>query len=1379
MPVQSEKRVLWHPRHSNKFVVGGGSQITLYELSDEQPEIRQVTSQHELQFMKCFAWSPASIPSDIFAVGHTSGRVDLLRLEASRYSQLGRDENVLSSGPILSLPVRNQRSCNALAFCPSDPNYLAVGLDKVRGDSSLVIWDVQEEMGVFRTTMNPFDNSNVVTIPHSKELIGKFSTYPPIPRTDHPVRTDQRIVQAHAQTELISSLAWLPQNTHPYLLLAGLSPRWLRLFDIRNPAGSGAGASYVSSIATKVTGIATDPFDTTRFATWGDGVVTVWDLRKLHISRIHSDSTNATPSPTPLLTFSEKDAGLDGVSSTLALGASKPSVASSSTSSKTRGVSATDFPNLPVVQHSTYMTAEFSPSRRGVLVTLAKDANYVRLWDVLEVDNSPISREVDNVDENIIKLQDKVPVGRKSWANLPWGSSGTSTESKNPSPIHEEEHREQSQHPMLILYNTRKAFTRSIPNPLCSFAAVPPVYLSHKTISKIVVVSQLGEITVQSVHDAPQALAWSSRGDMLYGPLQSVDKDDVKIGFGVVHSYHEEQEETVKDEYIHDSQTSPSVTRPSTNQKPFPASEPNELHERGRPRNPITFREVPPSPALFGRGDAEGFPALSRPIIENPVSANLAATKPTDGRKEEEKKMTFSPAAALRVPLRPTNALLSPLNVSAIPYNEPSTPIKSQSSNPPTPKYQSMVNGGKASVVHAAANDISVLMRRRAIRGYSIRDPLRNASVIRELSRSGNPGAGVEFEEPSVFRSKESEMLADLWEWIHHSQKFLSSPTPLVQGYDFSFAGVWGIWDGPPSIGGSGTIPRYKDSNTHYAEHSTNMSEEYSSNSGSLTSGSVSSSLTGSINMSSGSSMMFGGSSIISGNIGDAEATPVHRDRLELPLETETASLYPSFDRSRRVKAQDETSTSRTTRTRSPITEPLTNDPEWRQALLQLLARTEEAPSASRLPNFPYVSTSRPLQRHVCLHLIGWGFILRDDSLMAEVRRWEREGEGDEGYARAAAWLVFSGRYGGGAGVSNEGAVHGEGAIECLLRSEGAHFVFALSLLFSSTNSNPLPLRLDESHHMMSGVIAALVPFASATLTTPNSSSKLALPSTLLEHYARLVNKLQDSYLRALLTHLTAISSSVTPSGEHWLEILHDEEDLLPFYERLALAFCFLDDTALTTYLRRCREHALGKNGGDVDALIVTGLGTSEGREVVGLWLDRIGDVQSAALLGWTGLSSSLGRERIPKLASDLKTKGQTSIQDSQVTRWVETYRDFLDSVKLFHCRVEFDIERGEMLQIAKDQKITNLAPRQILIRCNYCNKTVTPNAEINLSESNNLGTGQDSIPRGKPTTCPNCGRALPRCSICLMILSIVPDAHREAELLLNHSQYRGTSQSQ
>jgi len=50
--VQPDKRLLWHPRQENKFVVGGNSQITLYEWAAEFPEIRHVTSQHDLHFMK-------------------------------------------------------------------------------------------------------------------------------------------------------------------------------------------------------------------------------------------------------------------------------------------------------------------------------------------------------------------------------------------------------------------------------------------------------------------------------------------------------------------------------------------------------------------------------------------------------------------------------------------------------------------------------------------------------------------------------------------------------------------------------------------------------------------------------------------------------------------------------------------------------------------------------------------------------------------------------------------------------------------------------------------------------------------------------------------------------------------------------------------------------------------------------------------------------------------------------------------------------------------------------------------------------------------------------------------------------------------------------
>ena len=50
--VQLDKRLLWHPRQENKFVVGGNSQIILYEWASEYPEIRHVTSQHDLAFMK-------------------------------------------------------------------------------------------------------------------------------------------------------------------------------------------------------------------------------------------------------------------------------------------------------------------------------------------------------------------------------------------------------------------------------------------------------------------------------------------------------------------------------------------------------------------------------------------------------------------------------------------------------------------------------------------------------------------------------------------------------------------------------------------------------------------------------------------------------------------------------------------------------------------------------------------------------------------------------------------------------------------------------------------------------------------------------------------------------------------------------------------------------------------------------------------------------------------------------------------------------------------------------------------------------------------------------------------------------------------------------
>lgn len=52
MIVQMEKRLLWHPRRENTFVVGGGSQITLYQWVPQTSRIVHITSQQDLSLMK-------------------------------------------------------------------------------------------------------------------------------------------------------------------------------------------------------------------------------------------------------------------------------------------------------------------------------------------------------------------------------------------------------------------------------------------------------------------------------------------------------------------------------------------------------------------------------------------------------------------------------------------------------------------------------------------------------------------------------------------------------------------------------------------------------------------------------------------------------------------------------------------------------------------------------------------------------------------------------------------------------------------------------------------------------------------------------------------------------------------------------------------------------------------------------------------------------------------------------------------------------------------------------------------------------------------------------------------------------------------------------
>ncbi|KAF7313353.1 zinc-ribbon-16 domain-containing protein [Mycena chlorophos] len=1091
--VGADRRLLWHPHEQTKFVVGGGSQITLYEWAAEKHEIRHVTSQQDLQFMKTFAWSPDPAFNDLFAVGLSTGRIDLLRLEATRQTRrTSGGSSVLSSGPIVSLTARNSRACNSLQFCPADPNYLAVGLDKARGDSSLVIYDILSTRSKLSLSLTEDDDP------------APARPGPVIPRSEIVSRAaDQRTVQHHAPTEVVSAVAYASHTN--YLVLAGMSARWLRLYDIRTPV------PQVTSVAAKVQGITSDPFDTHRIATFGDGYVSVWDVRKL--------------SSVPLLTFSERDAAGDGT------------------------------PRLPLAA-SMYNGLEFSSTRRGSLAALHRDSTFVRFWDVLSsrpTDGQTTTNEGSSDAGEGSSLSSRLT--RKSWtAGLPWAAGGTTT------PVGHG-----TSQPSLVLSDTRR--TKFFSKPLSSFALVPQPSLSLTL--NVMVVSKDGDLELYAVHDTPKQAVWSGRGDLVVsaGVTCRVFSGVMAGEADVEREFREMQDSAQQNQQLQQQQ-----------QEDVERSQSIATESSGPPRG----RSVT-SPALFGRGDEEGFPALgssgggASPVKTRQASGGssvlrtgLSATRPSSGSASR----TFSPASMRRYPLE----MESTLPTSSSRSRSRARPEIVPPSKPPTRSRNTR------GVEHVVEDDISMVMRRRCLRGYRVGNPYHNVAVTRD-------------DDAPV-----PQMLSDLWQWLNTSQDFLCVPTPRIHGYDFAYRGVAAIWEGFDPIVPTSTT-----------------------------------------------------------------ATPSAEPSLLLP---DLLNFKPRPSSGSRSQSRTRRSL---TRSYSPADDLHGN---FNAALGALAMRSGERDGGvlTNSGKLGSLMTNRPLQRQLALQLCGWS--LKEEDLWTNVKRWEREGS----HSRAACWLVFAG--------------HHSKAVEVLMRSN------------------------DESHQIMSGVLAALTPDTSTR--NPNLS----------QYYERLIIKLQDPYFRALLTHLSL--------GD-WSEVL--DEEVIPFRERLSIAFQFLDDQTLSAYLHRCTRNSAQR--GDIDGLMVTGL-TKAGLDILQSYVNRSGDVQTAAIIASYVVPAKF--------------------RDARAERWIEAYRDLLDGFKLHHNRVWFDIDRGALVADALAQaagvgaselKGVDWAPKQILMRCNYCNKpVVNPNA----------ATG--TVAKHKPTVCGNCSRALPRCSVCLMTLNIVPDPVRDAELM-------------
>ena len=177
---------------------------------------------------RAFDWS--SKDEAVVAVGQWSGETTVLRIGDRPQA--------------LHLIIKHQRLCNAVAF--NSAGLLATGLERVRNDFCLNVWDVSQRL---LTSASPNLESDA----------------PP----GEPLRK-------LASSEAITSIKFF--NTQPEALVCGVKGACIRIYDLRDSIGN-ASLQFQTSC---VHNLAIDPLDENYFASAGpqkDTIIQIWDRR--------------------------------------------------------------------------------------------------------------------------------------------------------------------------------------------------------------------------------------------------------------------------------------------------------------------------------------------------------------------------------------------------------------------------------------------------------------------------------------------------------------------------------------------------------------------------------------------------------------------------------------------------------------------------------------------------------------------------------------------------------------------------------------------------------------------------------------------------------------------------------------------------------------------------------------------------------------------------------------------------------------------------------------------------------------------------------------------------------------------------------------------
>ncbi len=113
----------------------------------ERFEYQPISKHNDFQSVSAIDWSPKI--GGLVAVGGKGGEVQLLRIDDD-------------SNDSITLPLKLQRNCQALAF--NTTGLLAVGLDRVRNDQCLQIWNIDKHLSNWDPSKNGWQSSSAVSM---------------------------------------------------------------------------------------------------------------------------------------------------------------------------------------------------------------------------------------------------------------------------------------------------------------------------------------------------------------------------------------------------------------------------------------------------------------------------------------------------------------------------------------------------------------------------------------------------------------------------------------------------------------------------------------------------------------------------------------------------------------------------------------------------------------------------------------------------------------------------------------------------------------------------------------------------------------------------------------------------------------------------------------------------------------------------------------------------------------------------------------------------------------------------------------------------------------------------------------------------------------